>query len=264
MSDELLLTRYHDVAVLTLHRPDKRNALSAELLRAVAATVTELDGDPAVRAMILTGTDPAFCAGIDLRNLGGELRSLRAPTGSTPRPRRGFFPPHDTPIIGAINGPAVTGGLELALSCDFLLASDRATFADTHAKVGVMPGAGMTIRLPALIGVDRARRMTLTGAFINATTALAWGLVTEIVPHETLVDRALAVAREIAAIDPVPLAELRRMYDDIGDRTGDDAWERELAWNRDWMTSRVSDDTLRANGAALLDRSPAPPTTDEP
>ena len=259
MSDDLLLTHYHDVAVLTLHRPDKRNALSADLLRELSAAVSEMDADESVRAMVLTGADPAFCAGIDLRNLGGELARLRGPSGTTPPRMRGFFAAHDTPIIGAINGPAVTGGLELALGCDFLIASDRATFADTHAKVGVMPGAGMTIRLPALVGIDRARRMTLTGEFIDAATALAWGLVTEVVAHDLLVDRALAVARQVAAIDPVPVAELRRMYADIGDLQGADAWHREREWNREWMTSRVTDETLRANGSAILDSNPSRP-----
>ena len=97
-----------------------------------------------------------------------------------------MLPPHDTPVIGAINGPTVTGGLELAMCCDFLIASERARFADTHARVGAMPGGGMTIRLPQLVGIDRARRMSFTGDYIDAATARDWGLVVEVVPHESL------------------------------------------------------------------------------
>ena len=131
-----------------------------------------------------------------------------------PAQRFGMMPPHDTPIIGAINGPTVTGGLELAMCCDFLIASERARFADTHARVGVMPGGGMTIRLPQLIGIDRARRMSLTGDYIDAETARDWGLVVEVVPHESLLARARELAATIA-VHPVRVrarapARLRR------------------------------------------------------
>ena len=110
----------------------------------------------------------------------------------------------------------MTGGLELAMGCDFLIASERARFADTHARVGVMPGGGMTIRLPQLVGLDRARRMSLTGDYIDADTARDWGLVVEVVPHESLLARAREIAASIASIPAEYLAELRRGYDRIG------------------------------------------------
>ena len=155
--------------------------------------MVDLDGRDDVHVMILTGADPAFCAGFDLRNLSTELRSVQQDRQRQPVDHLGMLPVHDTPIIGAINGPAVTGGLELALACDFLIASERARFADTHARVGAMPGGGMTIRLPEVIGINRARQMSLTGDFVGAQLAYEWGLVNEVVPHDQLLARLSCV-----------------------------------------------------------------------
>lgn len=241
VTTELLLARDGAVATLTINRPEKRNALSAQLMGDIVDAISALDADADIRAIILTGSDPAFCAGFDLRNLKNELagtRSLARPDGSR---SRGLLPNHDTPILGAINGPAITGGLELAMACDFMIASERARFADTHGRVGVMPGGGMSIRLPELVGIDRARRMSLTGDLIDAATALQWGLVTEVTPHDALMDRAREIAASMASLDPAPVAELRRMYEEIGAMSGDDAWQRERRWNRSWMTERFSD-----------------------
>ncbi|MCX6511790.1 MAG: enoyl-CoA hydratase, partial [Actinobacteria bacterium] len=201
MSEMVLVERRGRVAVLTLNRPEKRNALSAEMTAEIADQITGLDADDAIGALVLTGADPAFCAGFDLRKLGTELAGTRALRWEGEKRRLGLLPPHRKAIIGAINGPAVTGGLELALGCDFLIASERASFADTHARVGVMPGGGMTIRLPELVGPDRAKRMSLTGEFIDANTALVWGLVTELTNHELLLSRAIELAASIAELD---------------------------------------------------------------
>ncbi len=252
VTTELLITRDGAVATLTINRPEKRNALSAQLMGDIVDAVSTLDADADIRAIILTGSDPAFCAGFDLRNLQNELagtRSLARPDGSR---SRGLLPDHDTPILGAINGPAITGGLELAMACDFMIASERARFADTHGRVGVMPGGGMSIRLPELVGIDRARRMSLTGDLIDAATALQWGLVTEVTAHDDLMDRARAIAGSMATLDPAPVAELRRMYDEIGALSGDDAWQRERRWNRSWMAERFSDEGFDPD--AIIDR----------
>ncbi len=253
-NSELLVDRSGAVAVLTLNRPEKRNALSAQLMGALVTAVVELDADSSVRCMILTGTDPAFSAGFDLRNLGAELAATRTLSRSDVPAQYGLLASHDTPLIGAINGPAVTGGLELALCCDFLIASERASFADTHGRVGVMPGGGMSIRLPALIGIDRARRMSLTGDFLDAPTALSWGLVTEITAHDELLGRALAVAESVAQLDPEPVAQLRKMYDEIGALSGPDAWTRERRYNREWMSERFSSELLAQRADDIMAR----------
>ena len=255
MSSELVVTEVlGPVAVITLNRPEKRNALSAELVVDLGDAIEALDQDPAIHAMVLTGADPAFSAGFDLRNLGTELAETRARRWEGEVRRLGMLPGHTTPIVGAVNGPAVTGGLELALGCDFLIASERASFADTHGRVGVMPGGGMTIRLPALIGVDRARRMSLTGDFVDAHTALAWGLVTEVTTHQDLLPRAIEVAGTMASLDPVVVAELRKMYDQIGDLIGHEAWRVENRWSKTWIQDRFDQQRLAAEADAIIER----------
>lgn len=237
-------------ATVTLNRPEARNALSGELTRQLEDTVTDLDGRDDVSCIVLTGADPAFCAGVDLKALATESRSAQRDRQRDPLPPTGFLPPHETPVIGAVNGPAVTGGLELALSCDFLIASERARFADTHARVGAMPGAGLTIRLPQLIGFDRARRMSFTGDYVDAATALSWGLVVEVVPHEALLPRAREVAAAIASIPRENVREVRRMYEEIGALSGEEARLAEVRWSRRWMEdhfdqSRLADERER-------------------
>jgi Enoyl-CoA hydratase/isomerase len=154
------------VAMVTLNRPERRNAISGKLLARLREAVADLNARADVRAIVLTGSDPAFCAGLDLTELGQPGGPL-AGAGSG-----AVIPELTIPMIGAVNGAAVTGGLKLALACDFLVASDRATFADTHARVGVMPGWGLTVALPEAVGLRRAREMSATGNFISARTAL--------------------------------------------------------------------------------------------
>jgi len=242
------------VATITLNRPEARNALSAEVTRLLDAAVVELDGREDVRAIILTGTDPAFCAGFDLNSLSTELRESQQLRQQAELSHLGLLPEHATPIIGAINGAAVTGGLELAMSCDFLVASERARFADTHARVGAMPGGGLIIRLPQLVGIDRARRMSLTGDFIDAATALAWGLVVEVVPHESLLERSRQVAASIASIPAENIREIRTMYDEIGSMSGQEAWEAESQASRRWMAQRFDQARLAREREAIIAR----------
>src|ERR1700758_4417553 len=139
------------VRVLTMNRPEARNALSTALISALHTALTHADDDPSVRAVVLTGADPAFCAGLDLkqaqRDGGAYFERIHAENCITKVAQL------SKPVLGAINGAAITGGLEMALGCDFLVASDRAVFADTHARVGILPAGGMTARLPRVVGV---------------------------------------------------------------------------------------------------------------
>jgi enoyl-CoA hydratase len=243
-----------NVGTITLNRPESRNALSAEVTNLLDDAIVDLDGREDVGAIILTGADPAFCAGFDLRSLSTELRSVQQERLRTPVKHLGLVPEHQTPIIGAINGAAVTGGLELALSCDFLIASEHARFADTHARVGVVPGGGMTIRLPELIGMDRARRMSLTGDFIDAQTACAWGLVVEVVPHDGLMDRAREIASTIAAIPAEYVRAVRNMYDEVSAMAGRDAWMAESRASRKWMEQRFDQSRLVKEREEIINR----------
>ena len=122
---------------------------------------------------------------------------------------RGPFPRTTKPLIGAVNGVAITGGFELALNCDFLVASENAKFGDTHTRVGVMPGWGLTVLLPQAIGVRRAREMSFTGNFIDAREALGWGLVNHVVPHRELLPATYGLARDIAGNDQDGVRQIR-------------------------------------------------------
>jgi enoyl-CoA hydratase len=210
VSTALLVQDEGAVRILTLNRPHSRNALDGELITALYAGLLAADADPDVRAVVLTGTDPAFCAGIDLKQAAseGEVYFQRHRT----EPCITQVALLKTPIIGAINGPTFAGGLEMALGCDFLIASELAAFADTHARVGVLPGGGMTARLPALVGQAQARRLSFTGEVIDAGEALRIGLVTEVVAHDALLIRALEVANEIAEVTPETMALLKGIY----------------------------------------------------
>lgn len=218
------------VAVVTMDRPHKRNALDGRLLAALGTTLRRLDDDPGVGAVVLTGRDPAFCAGLDLVALSaGEL-------AWTPEPgQRGPVPPMVTPLIGAVNGPAVTGGLEVALACDFLVASERATFADTHARVGVMPGWGLSVLLPQAIGVRRARQLSFTGNYLDARMAYEWGLVNEVVEHHRLVDHCCALATDIADAPRSSVQFLRDTYQQVTAGTVADGWSVERARAMEWQ-----------------------------
>ena len=247
----VLVDRVDTTAVVTLNRPQARNALNPELIAAITETFIALDAADDVTAIVLTGADPAFCAGVDLKHLATTERSadgLGLDASFEP------LPPHRTPVIGAINGPTVTGGLELALACDFLVASERATFADTHARVGVMPGGGLTARLPRLVGVNRARQMSFTGDFIDARRAYEWGLVNEVLPHDRLLPRASEIAAAIASIPSRNVQEIRAMYDAVGALAGEAAWARQEEWSRAWMAAAFDQARLADQRAAIVAR----------
>jgi enoyl-CoA hydratase len=231
----VLTERHGPVAVVTLNRPEARNALNAELVAAFPQAIRDADADPDVRAIVLTGADPAFCAGFDRRDVDGGKKK-----GDNPHPGYwGALPPTRVPVIGAINGAAVTGGFEIALACDVLIASERARFADTHTKVGMVPGWGLTVILPRLIGPARARFMSLTGEFVDASTAREWGLVVDVVAHERLVERAVEIGTAIAATHAEATAEVLALYDDVralGDT--DEAFAFENRRAREWAARR--------------------------
>src|SRR4029079_7132455 len=217
MADELLLIDTQDrVRTLTLNRPQSRNALSADLRRRFFGALRDAEADHDVDVVIVTGTDPVFCAGLDLKELGD---SSQLPDIS---PR---CPPMTKPVIGAINGAAVTGGLELALYCDILIASEQARFADTHAPVGLPPAWGLSVRLPQKAGIGIARRMSLTGDYLSATDALRAGLVTEVVPHDELLPTARRVAASIVGNNQHAVRALLTSYHRIdGAQTDAGLW----------------------------------------
>ncbi len=200
------------LAVLTLNRPQAMNALSAELRVELTRAIDALNADPSVRVMILTGAGRAFCAGLDLKELGrGDSRIGGALDGGNVAGAMARF---RGPIIGAINGAAITGGFEVALACDVLLASSNARFADTHVRVGVMPGWGLSQKLSRAIGIYRAKELSLTGNFISAEQAAAWGLVNRVVAPEELLPAARALAQDMLSAVPENLIAYKKLIDD--------------------------------------------------
>ena len=209
----LLVEKTGEIAVVTLNRPTAMNALSRELRSAIAKTVDELEADPGVRVMILTGSGKAFCAGLDLKELGQKGLSNPNDTITQGDPVRslGKF---SGPIIGAINGVAITGGFELALACDVLIASSNARFADTHARVGVMPGWGLSQKLSRAIGISRAKELSLTGNFLSAEQANDWGLVNRVVPADDLLPTCRKLAEDMLSVVPECLPAYKKLIDD--------------------------------------------------
>jgi enoyl-CoA hydratase len=245
--DVLLIDTKDRVRTLTLNRPQSRNALSSELRTKFFAALRDAETDDAVDVVILTGTDPVFCAGLDLKELGGssELPDI------SPQ-----WPPMTKPVIGAINGAAVTGGLELALYCDVLIASEQARFADTHARVGLLPTWGLSVRLPQKVGVGVARRMSLTGDYLSAADALRAGLVTEVVPHEQLLTAARRIATSIVGNNQKAVRALLASYHRIDDAGTIQGLAIEAESAAQWMNSATGDD-IAANRDAVLQRGRA-------
>ena len=206
--------------------PRRATPSTGPCARRCPTTLRELDERDDIAAIVLTGADPAFCAGLDLKELaaGGDAlrgdRRRRRTAAPQPDAGTGPFPEMATPVIGAINGVAITGGFEVALACDYLVASERARFADTHARVGIMPGWGLTVLLPAAIGVRRAKEMSTTGNFLDAATALAWGLVNHVVPHDELLPFCRQLGHDIASIDPTAVRRMLQTYDEGALRDG--------------------------------------------
>ncbi len=194
-----------------------------------------------------------------LRRVGLPPRLAGERIGQAEPGQHGPFGQVSTPIIGAINGPAVTGGLELALACDMLLASTRATFADTHARVGIMPGWGMSVLLPAAVGQRRAVQMSLSGNYVDADTALAWGLVNAVVPHDQLLATAVALAGDIAGADPAAVGQLLALYRRTTSATTDQAWDIEAATSRAWWREHMDRSAVGDRASSITDRDAARP-----
>ncbi len=220
MTNILLKDTQNFVTTLTMNRPEHLNALSVELREELGKTFTALKTDSATKVIILTGAGRAFTAGLDLKELGqtgmGTESSRRESTNVVKAMRN-----VGKPTIAAINGFAVTGGFEIALACDILIASTEARFADTHVRMGVVPGWGLSQRLARLIGSSRAKQLSFTGNYIDAEKACHWGLVNEVLSTEELLPYCRKIATDICTADPETLQDVHRLIDH--------GWEHSLA-----------------------------------
>jgi enoyl-CoA hydratase len=261
VSNAVLVEVADRVATITLNRPEARNALNRAVRKALPAAIEQCDADDDVDVMILTGADPAFCAGVDLKEFGsGQVQQgegfaeLGERGGDGRLPFRGALPPHTKPLIGAINGVAVTGGFEVALNCDFLIASERARFSDTHARVGVMPGGGLTVLLAQRIGIGRAKEMSITGNYIDAPTALAWGLVNHVVPHEELLPFCRQLAADAVSNDQRGVRRMIQTYNEVTGTTVDEGWKIEAKVSRDWEGAGFDPAEIEARRMKVVER----------
>jgi enoyl-CoA hydratase len=199
------------VATLTLDRPEAMNALSTALCDDITRAFRGLAEAGEVRVAILTGAGRAFCAGVDLKELSsGERRRPEFTADEMIESVRRF----PGPVIGAVNGFAITGGFELALACDLIVASRDARFADTHARVGILPGWALSQLLPRLIGISRAKELAFTGNYIDAEQACTWGLVNRVVAAEELLPTCRRLAQDMLSCDPASLRGYKRLIDD--------------------------------------------------
>lgn len=197
------------VAIITLNRPEAYNTMTPELTEQLKDALLKAENEETVHAIILTGAgQKAFCAGLDLKEL-----SKNADIMSDDKAILEAFANRKKPLIGAVNGYAMTGGLELALCCDLLYASENAVFADTHGKVGIIPGWGMTQRLPRLIGPGRAKEMSFSAKKVDAQTALSWGLVNYVFPPDQLMPEAIKLANQIADNYPSFVGKIKSLID---------------------------------------------------
>lgn len=251
MSDQLLIERDGRVAILTLNRPEKLNALSSEMRRALHHAFLDLDKDDGIGAIILTGAgERAFTAGMDLTEAGQRAGQPQAPdenpVAAIDKCRK--------PIIVAVNGLCITGGFEIMMACDVVIASRNARFADTHVRVGLMPGWGISQRLSRQVGPHRAKEISLSGNFLDAQRAYDLGVINRVVEPEELMPAALALARDFSDSHPEVVMQYKQLINDGLDYGLRDALalehERGMAWS-----SKLKPEDYAAGKAAASARN---------
>jgi enoyl-CoA hydratase len=227
------------VRTITFDRPAARNALTTAMRNHFIDLLEDADRDAAVDVVVVTGTDPAFCAGVDLKELRARDPAERPASPPSRNPGTGLRA-LTKPVVCAVNGACATGGLEIALSCHFIVASERASFADRHAQFGLVPAWGMSALLPAAVGVRLAREMSLTGRFLDAAEALRAGLVNHVVPHAELMPFSRELARSIVAGDQRANRALLELYARSDGARLDERLANETATATAWVVDRVS------------------------
>jgi enoyl-CoA hydratase len=220
----VLFERRGSTALLTLNRPDARNAISPEVSQAMAAVLDEIEADAALRAVVLTGAGEVFSAGADLKVVaqGRGMEIARGKGGFAGVTTRDF----PKPLIAAVNGPALAGGFEIVLSCDLVVAADTARFGIPEAKRGLMAAAGGLIRLPKRVSLAIALELAMTGDPIDAQRALDLGLVNRVVPADRVIDEACALAETIGENSPIAVRLSRQLVREAAELSEADGWKR--------------------------------------
>ena len=231
----VLRQRIDSVEILTMNRPDQRNAVNVAMTQALARVLDELEQDDDVRVVVITGAgDRAFCSGVDLKELAAGdfdefLRAVHTNDGFAGITQRSF----PKPLIAAINGAALAGGLEIALSCDLLVASENATFGFPEVQLGLIADGGGIIRLPHWVPLPIAKELTMLGARFTAQRAYEVGLVNRVVPFAALIDAALEMAQQMAKRNaPLSLRYTKELMHRALNMNEDDAWKLNFEYMR--------------------------------
>lgn len=237
MNNLVLVEKKGSSALVTLNRPKKMNALSPSLLKEFVEVFEELENDEKFSAVILTGSGSAFCGGADL-----EILSKGGPESYPKELMQRMLetiPVFSRPVIGAVNGMAATGGFEVALMCDVLVACENTEFVDTHARVGLLPGWGLSQRLQRIVGINRARDLMFTGKRLSAQEALNWGLVSRLVASENLITTCEQMADDIANSERRTLINYKRLVNKGAEMSLDEALNLEMTASKE-HSSKIS------------------------
>jgi enoyl-CoA hydratase len=249
--DTLIVEIAEGVALVRLNRPKALNALNAQLMAELAAALTAADADEAVRCIVLTGSEKAFAAGADIKEMAGRgfvevftQDLFAAETDAILRVRK--------PIIAAVAGYALGGGCELAMICDFILAADTAKFGQPEINLGVIAGIGGTQRLTRVVGKSKAMEMHLTGRMMDAAEAERAGLVSRVVPAEALLDEAMAVAKSIAAKSAIAVKAAKEAVN----RSYETPLREGILFERRLFNALFSTEDQKEGMAAFLEKRP--------
>ena len=252
MEKFVLIDRSDGVATVSLNRPEQLNALSIALRVALVEAFSALKDDQSIRVIILTGKGRAFSAGLDLKELG--QKGMRGDGNKKSNPDlQTAIREVGKPVIGAINGFAITGGFELALACDILVASEKAQFADTHVRMGVVPGWGLSQRLSRLVGVSRAKQISFTGDYVSAEKAERWGLVNDVLAPDDLLPHCYKMAKDIQSGNAETLRSVHQLIDFGWEGTLSDGLAQERSSNK-IANADLSAQTLERNRLDVLAR----------
>jgi enoyl-CoA hydratase len=253
VDEQLVVTDADGVRTIVMNRPEARNALSRAMRLRMKVLLADAGGDDAVDVVVLTGTDPAFSGGVDLKEVSAGTAGDAASADEITDPAA-VIRACPKPVIAAVNGVCVTGALELALSCDIIVASERARFADTHGKVGFRPAWGMSVFLPRAVGSRKAIEMAITGRFVEADEALRIGLVNHVVAHDELIPFTRALALAVVSNDQAGVRRMLRTYGEIAADIYDGAWKIEDTVNRDWLAGGLDHAEVEKRRQGVVDR----------
>ncbi len=248
---DIIYTKKEGIATITLNRPDRMNAFSPEMSESISKAVQDADKDDEVRVLIITATGQAFCSGGDVKAMAERASQPRAEEikkepEATPIPIYVLIHKFTKPVIAAINGVAVGGGLDLALACDIRIASDKARLSEIFIRRGVIPAAGGIYFLPRLVGLDKACQLIWTGDMIDAKEAERIGLVTKVVPHEELESATMELAEKLAKGPPLAIKKAKRaIYEGLG-KDLQQALEYAAAANKELFETEDHKEAVRA------------------